>query len=68
MRLSYFNNETLHAMVQIILLSLTPCFSRHSVQSFHALIPIAFLADKDSLMCCIVPMGRQIAKMFYTIN
>ena len=32
--------------------------------SFHALFLIAWLADGDSLMCCIVIMGRQIAKMF----
>ncbi len=30
--------------------------------SFHALVPIAWLADEDPLMCCIVKMGRQIAK------
>ncbi len=33
--------------------------------TFHALIPIHWLADEDSLMCCIVMMGRQIAQMFY---
>ncbi len=37
-------------------------------QSFHALIPIAWLADEDSLMCCIAMMGRQIAKMFSTFS
>ncbi len=36
--------------------------------SFHAPIPIAWLADEDSLMCFIVMMGRQIAKMFYTFS
>ncbi len=34
--------------------------------SFHALFLIAWLANGDSLMCCIVTMGRQIAKMFST--
>ncbi len=32
--------------------------------SFHALLLIARLADGDSLMCYIVTMGRQTAKMF----
>ena len=32
--------------------------------AFHALIPIAWLADEDSLMCCIATMGRQIALYF----
>ena len=32
--------------------------------SFHALIPIAWLADGNSLMCYIVTMGSQIAEMF----
>ena len=35
---------------------------------FHALIPIEWMADEDSLTCCIVMMGRQIAKMFYTFS
>ncbi len=38
------------------------------IESFHTLIPIAWLADGDYLMCCIVMMGRQIAKMFYTFS
>ncbi len=40
--------------------------SRNS--SFHALFLIAWLADGDSLMCYIVTMGRQIAKMFSTFS
>ena len=36
--------------------------------AFHAPILIAWLADKDSLMCFIVTMGRQIAEMFYTFS
>ncbi len=36
--------------------------------AFHALIPIAWLADEESLMCYIVMMGRQIAKMFSTCS
>ena len=36
--------------------------------TFHAFIPIAWFADEDSLVCCIVMMGRQIAKMFYTFS
>ncbi len=36
--------------------------------TFHALFLIAWLADGDSLMCFIVTMGRQIAKMFYTFS
>ncbi len=35
---------------------------------FHALFLIARLADGDSMMCCIVTMGRQIAKMFSTFS
>ena len=31
-------------------------------------MPIAYLADEDSLMRCIVMMGRQTAKMFYTFS
>ena len=36
--------------------------------TFHALFLIAWLADRDSLMCCIVRMGSQIAKMFSTFS
>ncbi len=36
--------------------------------AFHAFVPIDWLADKDSLMCCIVMMGRQIAKMCHTFS
>ncbi len=36
--------------------------------TFHAYILIASLADGDSLMCCIVMMERQIAKMFSTFS
>ena len=39
-----------------------------TLHTFHALIPMAWLADEDSPMCCIVTMGRQIAKMFYTFS
>ncbi len=38
------------------------------IHSFHALILIAWLADGDTLVCCIVMMGRQIAKMFSTFT
>ncbi len=34
--------------------------------SFHALFLITWLADGDSLMCCIAMMGRQIAKISST--
>ncbi len=34
----------------------------------HALFLIALLTDGDSLMCCIVMIGRQIAKMFSTFS
>ncbi len=34
--------------------------STHHAYRFHALLLIACLADEDSLMCCIVRMGRQI--------
>ena len=37
-------------------------FKGHLLRSFHALFLVAWLADGDSLMCCIVRMGRQIAK------
>ena len=36
--------------------------------SFHALFLIAWLVDVDSLMCCIVTMGRLIAKMSPTFS
>ncbi len=36
--------------------------------SFHALFLIAWLADGDSLMCCIVMIGRLIARMFSTFS
>ena len=36
--------------------------------TFHALFLIAWLADGDSLICCIVMMGRQIAKMSFTFS
>ena len=39
-----------------------------SAGAFHALLLIAWLADLDSLMCCIVMMERQIAKMFSTFS
>ncbi len=39
-----------------------------TVWAFHALFRVAWLADGDSLMCCIVMMGRQIAKMFSTFS
>ncbi len=29
---------------------------------------IVWLSDEDSLMCCIVMMGRPIAKMFATFS
>ncbi len=41
------------------------------MQSFiaiQAFFFIAWLADEDSLMCCIVTMGRQIAQMFSTFS
>ncbi len=38
------------------------------VPAFHTLVLIAWLADGDSLMCYIVTMGRQIAKMFSTFS
>ncbi len=34
----------------------------------RAVFLIAWLADGDSLMCCIATMGRQIAKMFSTFS
>ncbi len=37
-------------------------------KSFHILFLIAWLADGDSLMCCIATMIRQIAKMFSTFS
>ena len=40
-----------------------PCFF-----SFHGLFLGAWLTDGDSLMYCIVMMGRQIAEMFYTFS
>ena len=39
-----------------------------SSMTFHALIPIAWLADEVSLMCYTVTMGRQIAEKFYTFS
>ncbi len=42
--------------------------SESVVIPFHALFLIAWLADGDSLMCNIVTMGRQIAKMFSTFS
>ena len=36
--------------------------------TFHAVILIAWLADGHSLMCCIVTLGRQMAKMFSTFS
>ncbi len=39
----------------------TPYHSMH-------LSPYPWLADEDSLTCCIVMMGKQIAKMFFTIS
>ncbi len=42
--------------------AIVPCYT------FHALFLIAWLADGDSLMCCIVRMGRQIARMFSTFS
>ena len=38
------------------------------ISTFHALFLIAWVADGDSLMCCLVMMGRQIAKMFSTFT
>ena len=36
--------------------------------AFHALFLIVWLSHEDSLICCIVTMGRQIAKMFCTFS
>ena len=38
------------------------------VWTFHALLLKAWLADRDSLKCYIVMMGRQIARMFSTFS
>ena len=40
----------------------------YKATTFHSFFPIAWLADGDYLMCCIVTMGRQIAKMFSTFS
>ncbi len=47
---------------------LFPSWQNACLKAFHALILIAWLADGDSLMCCIVMMGRLIAKMFSTFS
>ncbi len=44
------------------------CRMRVTRGPFHSFILIAWLADGDSLMCYIVTMGRQIAKMFSTFS
>ena len=43
-------------------------WSGNGLCPFQALFLIAWLADEDFLICCIVTNRRQIAKMFYTFN
>ena len=68
---AHLNRNTIKGQVDgsSLCLTVSRTFCRNLFNStFHALFLMAWLADGDSLTCCIVMMGRQIAKMFSTFS